>query len=280
MTVQLTLSRGLEVDGVRYREAVLGPVTGAVTELIGSADAALLPAERFTLLLQHCLRRLGPWQQPTLDQARQLTVGDRDALALHLRALTFGDRIDCVVRCPSCAERMDVELAVSSLLLPPDEHGAEHVPLPTGAGSPGRLRPPTGQDVEEAVRATLDDPSAAARRLLAACAEDADGLDADALTDQEVADLGAKLAELEPQSDLLLELECPSCSAAFQSPFDPGGFLLQELAAEAGALHREIHALALHYHWSEREILGLPAPKRRIYLGLLAEAVPVAEASA
>src|SRR4029450_11590177 len=150
MTVQLTLPRGLEVDGVRYREAILSPVSGAVTELIGVADAALLPAGRLALLLQHSLRRLGPWRQPTLDQVRQLPVGDRGGLALHLRARPFGDRIDCVVRCPTCAERMDVELAVSSLLLPPDEHGGGPVPLPAGAGPKGRLRPPTGQDTEEA----------------------------------------------------------------------------------------------------------------------------------
>jgi hypothetical protein len=273
MIVQLTLARGVEVDGVRHREVVLGPVSGAVTELVGEAGEALLPAERFSLLLQYCLVRLGPWQRPTLDQVRQLTVGDRDALALHLRALSFGDRIDCVIRCPSCAERMEVELAVSSLLLPPDEGEAEHVP-PVG----GRLRPPTGQDLEAAARTAVHDPAAAARHLLAACAEDDGGLDVDALTDEEVAELGASLAEVEPQSDLLLDLECPGCQAAFQLPFDPGGFLLQELAVEAGGLHREVHALALHYHWSERDILGLPAPKRRIYLDLLVEALPAGEA--
>jgi hypothetical protein len=32
----------------------------------------------------------------------------------------------------------------------------------------------------------------------------------------------------------------------------------------------EVHVLALHYHWSEAEILGLPGPKRRRYLALLA----------
>jgi hypothetical protein len=31
--------------------------------------------------------------------------------------------------------------------------------------------------------------------------------------------------------------------------------------------------LALHYHWSETDILALPAGKRRRYLGLLARHV-------
>jgi hypothetical protein len=35
-------------------------------------------------------------------------------------------------------------------------------------------------------------------------------------------------------------------------------------------LYDEVHVLALHYHWAERDILALPAAKRQRYLGLLA----------
>lgn len=34
-------------------------------------------------------------------------------------------------------------------------------------------------------------------------------------------------------------------------------------------LYEEVHHLALHYHWSEAEILRLPRSKRLRYLGLL-----------
>lgn len=34
-------------------------------------------------------------------------------------------------------------------------------------------------------------------------------------------------------------------------------------------LYQEVHHLALHYHWSEAEILRLPRGKRQRYLGLL-----------
>ena len=34
--------------------------------------------------------------------------------------------------------------------------------------------------------------------------------------------------------------------------------------------YEEVHVLALHYHWSEAQILALPATKRRRYLALLA----------
>jgi hypothetical protein len=34
-------------------------------------------------------------------------------------------------------------------------------------------------------------------------------------------------------------------------------------------LYQEVHHLALHYHWSEADILRLPRSKRLRYLGLL-----------
>ena len=32
----------------------------------------------------------------------------------------------------------------------------------------------------------------------------------------------------------------------------------------------DIHVLALHYHWSEADILRLPTPRRQHYLAMLA----------
>jgi len=45
-------------------------------------------------------------------------------------------------------------------------------------------------------------------------------------------------------------------------------------------LYEEIHVLALHYHWSEATLLGLPRSKRRRYLGLLAGHLASAESAA
>ena len=55
--------------------------------------------------------------------------------------------------------------------------------------------------------------------------------------------------------------------------------MLDELADGADALFREVHALARHYHWSEREILGLELSRRRRYLDLLVADEDAEEAS-
>ena len=44
----------------------------------------------------------------TAGAVRALSVGDREALLLHLRLATLGERIDCVAGCPdpACGERL------------------------------------------------------------------------------------------------------------------------------------------------------------------------------
>ena len=85
------------------------------------------------------------------------------------------------------------------------------------------------------------------------------------------AQVAEALARLDPQADLLIDLTCPNCGAALQVPFDPAAYLFDELAARAEVLYREVHLLALNYHWSEREILAMPRGKRQMYLGMLSE---------
>jgi hypothetical protein len=66
-----------------------------------------------------------------------------------------------------------------------------------------------------------------------------------------------------------LNLECPVCGGAFAVVFDTASFLLQELDERASRLVHEVHTLAVHYHWSERDILQMPHRRRARYLELV-----------
>ena len=81
------------------------------------------------------------------------------------------------------------------------------------------------------------------------------------------------MAQLDPQAEIELQLICPACRQAFSTLFDPADYLFREIAARGGDIYREVHLLALHYHWSEREILGLTPRKRWLYLGLLEDSL-------
>src|SRR5439155_967290 len=92
--------------------------TGEDQEFLIEAGAAMLPATRTTELLARCVDRLGSVEPVTREVAGELCPGDREVLLLHLRRLTFGDRMDPVVRCPACSKNMDVPLKVTDLMRP------------------------------------------------------------------------------------------------------------------------------------------------------------------
>jgi hypothetical protein len=91
--------------------------------------------------------------------------------------------------------------------------------------------------------------------------------------------IAVAMAERDPQAEIELDLECPSCATPFGVVFDTATFLLQELDARAARLLEEVHALAFHYHWSEREILAMAPTRRERYLTLLADALRGSDAA-
>ena len=88
---------------------------------MAAAAHAMPPVTWTNALLSRCLTHLPPGEAVTSPRIAALTVGDREALLLHLRRLTFGDRMQCTLTCPQsdCGELMDFELNVSDLLQPP-----------------------------------------------------------------------------------------------------------------------------------------------------------------
>jgi len=229
--------------------------------------------------LGRCLVSLEGVPVEGTETARGLSVGDRDALLLHLRRISIGDAMDCQLACPAadCGQRMDFLLSVDDLLLPPpDAPGPSHeVALEVDGGTwTVRFRPPTGVEQEEvAERLASEGAEAAAARLAESCVERVVGPDGglhEVLPRELLDRLSAAVAEVEPQADLVLRLVCPECGEPFATRLDPAAYFLAELTSDRDRLHRHVHLLAFHYHWSEAEILSLTPRKRRVYLGLLA----------
>jgi hypothetical protein len=277
----IKLPGGLWLDGTCHRDAELHPLTGDDEVFLLETGAALLPAQRTTSLLSRCLTRLGSLKQVTTDTVRSLTVGDREALLLNLRRMTLGDRLQCVLTCPNpdCGEKMDLELKVSDLLLPPYVgHQAlyDTTLLENGDRYTVRFHLPDGACQEEAALLARTDPQAAASLLLHRCIEfigSEEGRSVDHLPMGAPSQLSARMQELDPQAELMLNATCPACSYNFSTIFDTCTYFFQELTSRVKHLYREIHLLAFHYHWSEAEIMGMTSKKRRLYLDLLTEAL-------
>jgi hypothetical protein len=282
-TMQIMLPSGFNVAGTWHRDAHLRPLVGQDEIFLAEGGQALLPVQQTTALLTRCLTRLGPLAPVTSEAVCSLTVGDREALLLHLRRLTLGDRMQCILSCPlpQCAEKMDLDLNVSDLLIPSYPHTKEQ--YETTVRENGTIyrvcfRLPTGADQEMAASLARTDPQAGADLLLQRCvewitAEGKDIIPLEAWPPAVTQQLPAIMAELDPQAETMLSLTCPVCGHSFSALFDAATYFFQELASRMRHLYREVHLLAFHYHWSEAEIMGMTARKRRLYLDLLAEAL-------
>jgi hypothetical protein len=277
-SIRVALPNGAWMSGGRLREVNVRPLTGSDEAMLADTAAGLMPAERTSALLARCIDTEVGTAGGTLDLVRRLTVGDREALLLHLHRLTFGDALHCVLDCPdnSCRERMDVDLSVSSLLSPTYDDSREWYDLPRDPGmTPLRFRIPTGADQEWASRLAQTDAGEAAIALVNRCLAESDETPPTPASLDEVTAhrLAIAMLEHDPQAEIMLDVTCPACGHTCQTLFDAGGFLYRELEARLPQLYREVHAVALHYHWSEAEILGLTQPQRQRYLDLLAETV-------
>ena len=177
---------------------------------------------------------------------------------------------------PQCGELIEFSLSVRNALHRPDEGPRpEHHELAvrTQAGVRRlRFRLPNGGDQEAAARRALSDPEAAAAMLVENCVlavsgEGGDG--GEAAAGPEVASaLDAAMDRLDPAAEAIAEANCPACGRPVRTLLD-GFALLSSGLASGDRLLAEIDGLARAYHWSEREILSLPLPRRRRYLDLL-----------
>jgi hypothetical protein len=280
--MEVQLPNGFSAEAAWHRAARLHPLVGRDETMLYDGATSVSPARRTTMLLTRCLDQLGPIAPVTEAAVRSLTVGDRNALLLHLRRLTLGDLLSCVVSCPSleCGEKLDLDLNVGDLLQPSCLHErCTHETLidDTDQRYRVRFRLPVGEDQENVEPLAREDLDAAARQLLRRCitsVEDADGgADLPDVPDCVRNAVPGLMAELDPQAEITLRLTCPTCGCAFRVPFDTTGYVLRELTGREADLYREVHLLAFHYHWSESEIMSLTRKKRYLYLHILSDAL-------
>ena len=225
--------------------------------------ARLHPIDRSLAVLALALPER-PWR----DLVR-LSLGERDSLLLEVRRTTLGDRIDAQDRCVMCGERVELQLACSTL-------AAASAP----AAGEWTISAPRYQltlrvlTSEDAAAAATCKSVAAARSLLlergiVAAAVDDRVVAARDLPGHVLSAAAASLAEHDTRAEMVLDLTCPACHAQWQSVLDVARFVWTELAARARHIIGDVHTLARAYGWSEAEILGLTDMRRAAYLRLV-----------
>ena len=270
----VTLPGGLLLeDGRLLRRAVLRSPTGREEEWLADHTGPIAPA--VTTLIAACLVEIeGLTVSRTV--ARDLLVGDRDYLVLQLRRLSLGDAVQAVATCPACHEKLDVDFNIADIPVKARPGTAQTYSVDlAGRGRARRrvrFRLPTGADQEAVDASGSGDP---VEVLFRRCLVDDDGGRLSVTDRLAVID---EIGERSPEIDLELDLVCPACETSFVLPFDTTSFFLSELRRNGRRLLEQVHVLALHYHWTEADILGLTSARRRRYLALLGDALSPVQA--
>jgi hypothetical protein len=277
--VPVTLPNGAWVGGEQRRAVRLRPVTDEDDGFLLATADGVTPAARVTGLLARCLEVDASIDDPLAFSA-SLTVGDREALLLHLRRLTFGDELECTLRCPAegCGEALEIPIKARDLILPPYPDSRPEYELEGAEGDRTyrvRFRLPTGADQEMAAELAASDLEGAVRLLASRVVTSVQAgrrkMARDHLPAAVLEVLEEAIAEHDAQAQIELELTCPSCGGASSILFDTASYFFHELDARLERLLREVHLLAWYYHWGEGDIVALPQQRRRRYLDLITE---------
>jgi hypothetical protein len=224
-----------------------------------------LPVERaLALLAAACPER-------SREQWGSASIGQRDARLMQLQDELFGSRLETVVTCPRCGDRLDVEFSTHDI-------GPETEPACAEGGSRIEVQ---GYQVDYCLPTSLDllpqagDSTPLERETLLrnciATAQRADGtkVETDFLPEAVVTAVLEDMARTDPMADVRVGLSCADCGHEWSAPFDIVAYLWTEVDEWAQRMLLEIHSLASAYGWSEREILRLSARRRRLYLDLV-----------
>jgi hypothetical protein len=278
---EILLKRGWWTDHHWHRQVHLRPVDDAADESLLEQIEGMHSVERDTALLTSLV--CGPeGKAATSAQIRELSMGDRELLLLLVRRRLFGNIMQCVLKCPSCEEKLDVELRVDDLIV--ESHAPQQIRYEELIeAEDGQFRVifhlPTGGEVEKVLHQAPADVEGAEKALAGGCidsmsrvtdAPESPGGRNEECPDSVLRKIAARIEQLDPQAEIQLQSECPECGCEFKQSVDPGGYLVHELAARQRLKYQEVHQLARAYHWSESEILRMGSRKRQIYLDLLA----------
>lgn len=214
--------------------------------------------------IRQVIRLLAACFEESPEELGGLTIGQRDARLLTLRAILFGPELMSIATCPGCGEKLELRLNVEELR-PRGAADASQEWTVIHAGCEATFRLPTSRDLLE-LRPDAD-VAANRRQLLERCLLRIERQGTDPGIEEEmICAIANRMAEADPGADIELDLTCPQCRHTWGALLDIGSFLWRELDAWAQRLLQQVHLLASAYGWSEAEILRLSPTRRQFYI--------------
>jgi len=221
-----------------------------------------LPFERALYLLSAAAPESSP------EALALLGIGRRDAQLLQLRQWAFGHELTMMMDCPACAQTLELAVPAASLLVSVKRSDDADASLTIG-GYEVRIRQPNGADIAACAGLDID---LCRQQLLSSCVREAsfrgDAVPVQTLPEAVLEKIEERIAELDPQGDLHIDLVCPECKQSWRQIFDILSFFWTEIDAWAQRILLEVSVLARAFGWREEDILELSPARRQIYLAM------------
>jgi hypothetical protein len=229
------------------------------------------------------------YPEQSLMTLAKLPLGQRNVLLLLLREQTFGSRLESVAVCPNCEDQLEFVLNTQDLRvidIPPlaDEPAGGASARSSASQDPAQeelaytldglrlqFRLPTSLDEAAVIAMGETDQGRInlARRCLVSASQNGDFINLETLETNAISALAGHLSEADPQSEIVLDLACPSCGHQWPLMFEIVPYLWSEIAGYAKRLLSDVHQLARFYGWSEADILSIPKQRRQYYMELM-----------
>jgi hypothetical protein len=209
------------------------------------------------------------WPDRSPEELAGLGLGQRDALLLELRELTLGREMPAHADCPACGERLTLALSTDELRSTEPTVSDNHLSVDRYEMT---LRPLTTNDLLDAALRASDEVGARAMLVAAAvtaAAEDGAPVRPDSRPEPVVTAIADRLVSNDPLAEVLVNLTCPGCGAAWPETLDVASYFWAEIRAHAERLVWDVHTLAHAYGWSEDSILTMSNRRRQAYLELI-----------
>ncbi|MGB7926271.1 MAG: hypothetical protein WCF57_23725 [Pyrinomonadaceae bacterium] len=223
-----------------------------------------LPVERALALLAAACPETKP------EELARISIGRRDALLLAMRESTFGPQLLSRIACRQCGESLELTFNVSDIRIWPEAEPPGVLSLNVDDYEVD-FRLPNSEDLIPATGS--GDVESGGQLLFARCvlraAHDGEEITHEALPERVRQAVVNMMAEADAQSDVRLDLACPSCRHHSLVTFDIVSYFWSEINDWAYRLLREAHTLAAAYGWREADILAMSSWRRQVYLEMI-----------
>ncbi|MDQ4044105.1 MAG: hypothetical protein M3173_01455 [Chloroflexota bacterium] len=235
------------------------------------------PPHLVTTILATCTESVDG-EPPSNDWFWDLTVGTRITALLTLATDGGTSDLGIALRCANarCQGEMELFLSLDECIEEQERMSRiDHIEVDL-VDARFTIRKPTGSDQLAWASETFASEDAALEAMLKTLIEP-DEVPVIERSGQSpntwIALAGEALEEIDPLVSFTIITACPDCGLEHECPIDLQDLALRTLRGIQERLIIDIHQLATHYHWSEADILVLPAWRRSRYLSLLRDEV-------